>query len=199
MKRLLALSLLVIVACTSQAPKENLVQPTAEAPPANFQQLVSKYTRFARKYDGFYETYRAHVTYLTPEIREAQLKERASFMEWDSQKIQSERDRANQEMSTQTVFFLQFFSPDPDFDDLNKQNTIWHVYLEINGRRFDAKVKKYKHKLIEIRALYPEFDRFSTPYELAFNVSTRDAIRHPVKMVIASSVGDSEFVFEPVP
>lgn len=199
MKLLSTVTLIVLAialtACAS-TQKNSLTGEPAQTL-SDYRDTIEKNTRFFRKYDGFYESFRAYATYLTPEVRNAMLTRRSEFLEWDSRMFQLERDRSNQEMATQTQFFLQFYTPNSEYDDLAKNNTIWNIYLEIDGRKFQGKVKKGRNKRVDYQALFRNFDGFSTPYEVTFPVSTTDAIRHKTKLVMASSVGEAEFLFEP--
>lgn len=193
----LALSVLAS-ACTTSAPTPDQAPSDLKSEP-NYQSVIARHTVFFRKYDGFHESFRAHATLLSPEAREAIVKQRAKYLEWDSQKIQAERDRSAQEMSTQVQFFLQLYTPEVDYNDLGKYNSIWKIYLVIDGHRFEGKVVKVHGKPIEFQAIYPQYDSFSRPYLLTFNVATSDVVRHDVKLVMASTLGDAEFNFPPAP
>jgi hypothetical protein len=183
-----------LFACTSAEKKDEASQNPAVP---TYADMIRKHTQFFRKYDGFYEAFRGHATLLSPEVRSTQIQQKAAYLDWDSKKIQMERDKNNQEVASQTTVFLQFYAPVQEYDDLDKINSIWHVYLDVDGRKFEAKIKKAKGKLTDFHALYPEFDNFSTPYNLTFSVSTSDVIRHKTKLILASSLGDGEFTFDP--
>jgi hypothetical protein len=114
-------------------------------------------------------------------------------MKWDEAKFQEERTKSQQEASTQTTIFLQFYSPEPDYDDLGRANTIWHIYMTVDGRKFEGKAKKARGKLIEFQAIFPDYDMFSTPYEITFDISTADVVRREVKFTMASTLGEAEF------
>jgi hypothetical protein len=179
---------------TSPTPKD---APSELKAAPDYRETISHHSQFVRKYDGIYEVYRARATFLTPECREAILNQQASYLSWDSRKMQAERERNSQEMSSQTQFFIQLYTPDVEYNDLGKYNSIWKIYLVIDGHRFEGKAKKMHGKPIEFQAVYPEYDSFSRPYLLTFNVATTDAIRHDVKLVLASTLGVAEFNFPP--
>ena len=69
------------------------------------------------------------------------------------------------------------------------------VYLEYQGSRFEGKVKKMAEKFVEIQTIFPHIDRFSTPYEITFNVPMTTLETGPAKVVLASSLGTAEFKF----
>jgi hypothetical protein len=160
-------------------------------------QLIEQNTQSADKYNGFYQTFRASLTMLTPEVISSNLQERAKFLKWPDDEYQRQREKALQESATQAKFFLKFFTPEQDYDDLSHGNSsMWRIFLEYSGRRFEAKITKVKKNLSELGALYPHFDRFSTPYEVVFPVSMTDLVRYDSKVIITSSLGQAEFDFK---
>jgi hypothetical protein len=198
MKYFICLIFLFIAACTTAGPTPEQA-PSDLKNDKNYQAVIQRHSQFVRKYDGFYEVYRGRATLLSPECRSAILNQRASFLEWDSAKMQAERERDQQEMSTQTQFFLQLYTPDSEYNDLGKYNSIWKIYLVVDGHRFEGKAKKMHGKPIEFQSIYPQYDSFSRPYVLTFNIATTDAIRHDVKLVLASTLGVAEFNFPSAP
>ncbi len=157
--------------------------------------LIKKMTRSANQYDGFYQTFQAQVTFLNTALRTAGVVRLGEFQQWDSAKLQSERDRAFQEMASSTQFFMRFYTPDSDYDDLNLGTSIWKIYLEIDGKRYNAEVKRSTEKEAEIRKLFPYFDRFSTAYEISFKVPTSVVESSDAKLILTSTLGSSQFVF----
>jgi hypothetical protein len=195
-----ALLCLLATACaTHSAANQPTQYSDADMMAPGYRNMITKHTLFFRKYDGFYETFRAHATLLSPEVRDAIVQQKAQYLNWEAQKVQTEHDRNTQEMATQTQFFLQLYTPEPDYNDLGKYNSIWRIYLVIDGHRFEGKVAKVHGKPIEFAAIYPQYDSFSRPYLLTFNIATSDAIRHDVKLVMASTLGTAEFAFQPAP
>ncbi|MBX3021719.1 MAG: hypothetical protein KF799_08600 [Bdellovibrionales bacterium] len=161
-----------------------------------YRTLVDKNTRQANQYAGFYQTFQADATLLTTELQTAQLKERAQFMQWDQTTYNNEREKALQESSAYAKVFLRFFAPEREYDDLSKGvKSIWKVYMDFNGNRFEGKVRKMNDKLIEMQTLYPHLDGFSTPYEVTFNVPMTTVEQGKAKVTLTSSLGAAEFVF----
>jgi hypothetical protein len=157
--------------------------------------LIKKHTTRTNQYSGFYQTFQADMTILTTEVQSAALKQRGQFLQWDQRQFQSERDKMVQEAAAYSKFFLRFYSPEHDYDDLNKGKTIWKVYLDYNGSRFEGKVKKLTEKYVELQTIYPYLDRFSTPYEIQFNVPMTTIENGDCKVVLTSSLGTAEFHF----
>jgi hypothetical protein len=193
MKNLACLLGLILGACTTApAPPQ---APAELKAASNYRAIISKHSQYFRKYDGFYEVFRGHATLLTPECRDAILNQQATYLSWDSQKKQAERERNSQDMSSQTQVFMQLYTPEVEYNDLGKYNSIWKIYLIVDGHRFEGKAKKMHGKPIEFESIYPDYDSFSRPYLLTFNIATSDVIRHDAKLVLASTLGTAEYNF----
>ena len=109
------------------------MQPLGDS---EYQSLISKYTSRSNNYSGFYQTFQADMTMLTNSVLTGTLKQRGYFLQWDQRQFQTEREKIMQEANAYSKFFLRFFVPDRDYDDLSKGKTIWKVYLEFAGNRF---------------------------------------------------------------
>lgn len=189
--------LILVLMLTSCAHKPtsgpaNGVTPLSEN---EYSALITANTRKTDRYSGFYATFQAEMTILTSEVQTAALKQRGYFLQWNEKAFQSERDKMLQEAAAYSKFFMRFYSPERDYDDLHKGKTIWKVFLDVNGSRFEGKVRKMTDKFVEIQTLFPYFDRFSTPYEISFSVPMSTVERGASKVVLTSSLGTAEFAF----
>lgn len=193
MRRLL-LAFGTIVAC-AQAPVRTAPGIVQALPAAEYNQLIKKHTRTADQYAGFYQTFQASATILTGEVSAAVLKQRGAFLQWEDRTYQSEREKSVQDGTAYAKFFLKFYSPETDYDDLDKGTTIWKLYLEYGGSRFEGKVRKLREKAVEIQTLFPHMDGFSTPYEVSFNIPMATIENGAPKLVLTSSLGSAEFKF----
>ncbi len=182
-------------ALTSCASTQKTNSPIESLAPAEYAALIKKHTRGTDQYQGFHQTFQADVTILNSEVQAATTRQRAQFLGWDEPKFQEEREKAIQDSNAYAKFFLRFFSPNNEYDDLSKGKTIWKVYLELQGRRFEGKVQKVSSKLVETITLYPHMNRFSTPYIITFNVPMTTLERDSAKVTLTSSLGSSEFSF----
>lgn len=184
---------LFLIACQS-APVQ-VVNAVTPPPAREYGQLIEKNTQKADKYSGLYQTFQADVTILTNEVIASTLKERGAFLQWDEKQYQAEREKAVQENAAYSKFFLRFYTPDRENDDLNLPKTIWKVFLEYNGNKFEGKVRKLSEKTVELQKVYPHFNRMSTPYEVTFSVPMSTIESGSSKVVLSSSLGSAEFVF----
>lgn len=194
MTRTLALFLTVIfIGCASSPP----VSPEAIPPlfDAKYQPYVDRNTISKKAYDGFYNTFQASMTLLTSELAGLLLQRRGHFLQWDTETAREEREKMFQENSSYSKAFLAFFSPENDYDDLNDPDSIWKVYLVHQGTRYQGQVKKDKSKFVELKEIYPHFNRFSTPYIVTFNVPMTAIENDPITIILTSSLGQAEFEF----
>jgi hypothetical protein len=191
---LLLSSSLFASGCAHQTvpPSNNGIEALSEE---DYTSLINNNTSKSNQYNGLYQTFQADVSILSSEVQSAQLKQRAAYMQWDAKQLQSEREKMLQENSAYAKFFLRFYSPIRDYDDLHKGKTIWKVYLEVSGQRLEGKVKKMTDKYVEIKTLYPHFDHFATPYEITFNLPMATLESKPSKVTLTSSLGTAEFTF----
>lgn len=186
------LGLLFGLSSCVQAPVNTAVEPLSTT---DYTALIERNTQRTNQYNGFHQTFQADATLLTTEVQTATLKQRAAYLQWDRTQYQTEREKVVQDASAYAKVFLRFYVAERDYDDLSKPKTIWKAYLEVNGTRLEGKIKKMTEKLVEIQTLYPNFDRFSTPYEITFNVPMATAEQTGAKFTLTSSLGTAEFTF----
>jgi hypothetical protein len=185
--------ILTAIGC-AQTPVVNH-SPVEAMDSKDYAALINKYTRKTNQYAGFYQTFQADVTILNSEVESALVRQRASFKGWDEKQYQMEREKAVQESGAYAKFFLRFYAGEHDYDDLDKPKTIWKAYLEYNGSRFEGKIKKLSEKTVEMAALFPNMDHFSTPYEITFSVPMTTIEQGSSKVVLTSSLGTAQFSF----
>lgn len=191
MKYLLSFCL-ILTACASYE-----VSPSGRTvlTQGDYEKIIEQNTDKARKYSGFYNTIDIEGTAITSDVAQAQLNQSAMLSQWDDSKVNEEQAKSNDRLNKQMEFFLSFFTPDRKNDDLSKSNTIWKIFLDVDGRRFEGKATKIKQQLVEVTALYPYHNRFYTPYSITFPVSTRAVENKPMKLTITGPVGSATLIF----
>lgn len=181
--------------CVHSQKVSNIPEAIEDVDDKLYVNTLAANTKSNRQYEGFYQLFQVHVTRLTSEVQNMVLQRKAHFYQWSRQQYLQEKQTDLKLRSTDAQFFLQFFTPDIIYDDLNKPRTIWRLYLEWNGQRFEGTVKKLIAKPIEIQTLYPSFDRFSTPYMVTFQVPMNAVEQSSARVVLTSTIGQAEFVF----
>lgn len=192
-KALFGLLALSLIACaTRPAPVPGGVTPLTDD---EYATVIRNATTHTNQYAGIYQTFQADMTVLNSQVQTAGLRQKGYYLQWDDATFRREREKIMQENSAYAKFFLRFYSPEKDYDDLHKGKTIWRVYLDFNGQRVEGKVKKIFDKFIELQTIYPHFDRFSTPYEISFNVPMSTIEKLKTKVTMTSSLGAAQFEF----
>lgn len=140
-------------------------------------------------YQGLYNLLDIQATALKSSVLEAQLDQFTRIYQWDEKKFLEEKGKNEARLNKQAEFFLAFYTPDRKSDDLNKPNTLWRVFLDVGGKRYDATITKIKTGTPELISIYPSFNRFYTPYQLTFNVPMKAIEGQPMKLTVTGSVG----------
>lgn len=179
--------LLLLIGCAS-AEKENRAVHIEES---TYTRLLSDSTRFSQKYDGFNNTLDVRVTPLTAQVREALTLKKATNFQWSPVEVARDRENHLQKMSSETVFFMSFFTPENKNDDLAKGGTVWRLFLDAGGKRYTGTVSKVLEPSTEVADLYPEHTRWGTPYTVKFLVPTRVIEEGPYKFTITGPLGSS--------
>lgn len=164
----------------------------------DYRKIVDQFSKSQKRYEGFYNTYELNATILNSEVQNAQLKKKTEFLQWDDSTTKREREKIYQEMSSAAKFFLSFYSPESDYNNLHKPDSIWKIYLEIDGNRYEGKVKKLSDSYLILQQLYPYHTRFSTAYEITFLTPMSSLENKPATLTLTSSAGTANLIFPAV-
>lgn len=193
MKYLIGL-FLMLASCASHQPSTTSGYfKSAE----DYEEIVEKHTDKIRRYSGFYNTLDIEATVLSPAMSYAQVAKQAELLIWDSTRTSDEKARTESRLSRETEVFMSFFTPDRKNNDLIKNNSMWKIFLDVEGRRYEGKINKVKLQLTEIQALYPYHNRFYTPYSVTFPVSMKSIEGKPLKMTITGALASGTLEFKP--
>lgn len=189
---------LALVGLSCSHPQMNLNSPDIE--PFNegeYKRVIKNFTRSDRQYSGFYQSYELTGTLVTSEVNHFLLLKKGNYHQWDAQTRRTEREKSLQEMSNQTVFLFSLYTPERDYNDLNKGTSIWKTYLEVGGVRYEGKVKKRNDKPVDITSLFYYHTRWSVPYRAEFSVPTARVENQHCRIIFTSSLGVSTFNYGP--
>jgi hypothetical protein len=156
---------------------------------ASYERLIEKFTREDVQYDGLYNKFEVFATFLNSEVQAAILQKKSDVYMWDLKQAQAERERQLQENTTQTKFAMSFFIPSPRLNDLNKGATIWKIYLEAGGQRYEGKAMRRNKKLEDARVMFPYHNRWSVAYDVTFDVPLSGVENSNPKLILTSTVG----------
>lgn len=183
----------VLTACATASPKGADIGPRLD--PAKYASILKVNTISEKKYDGFYQLYEAHVTFIDSEVQTAILQRKSDVYQWNQEMAQKEREKMFQENSNTTKFVMVFFSPRTRFTDLHKKSSVWKVYLDVNGQRYESEIKKVQGPYDAIQAIYPAHNRFSTTYEVEFKIPSSAVESADAAFILTSTLGTTQFNF----
>lgn len=185
---------LLLGACASN----NVIpDPTSANVSSDYMSIVEKYSDKARRYSGFYNTLDIEATVINSIVAQAQLALKKNISQWDVTKVNDEKFKTENKLNKDTEFFLSFYTPERTNNDLLKLNSMWKLFLDVDGKRYEGKVTKISHGLAEIQALYPYHNRFYTPYSVTFPVPIKSIENKTMKFTITSAVGSATLNFNP--
>lgn len=194
MKKIILLSLLsaLMWSCASHTvtPEGITVISAGE-----YERIVEKNTQNTEKYQGLYNTLNVTGTFLTTKMAQAQLEQSARLYLWNKEKFEKESRERMGTLEKKTQFFVSFFTPERKNDNLSKSKSIWKVFLDVGGKRYEGKVEKIKQLTAEIQSHYPYHTRWNTPYVITFDVPVRTVESLPADLTLTGSVDQAVLKF----
>ncbi len=201
-KSALFLCFTVILLTSCSTTKINGQPPPSENTqieiPLNYETRIDRYSAGDTEYAGLYNNFQYKTTLLNSNIRDALAWKQGHYYQWSDTQKAVAREKSNQEMSSQTKVFLAFFTPNSKNDNLADSKTIWRVYLDAGGRRYEGKVTRIRLLLSELQALYPYATRWTTPYELTFDVPTASIEKQESSLTVTGPLGARTVSFKPL-
>lgn len=158
--------------------------------------IIDKNTVRKRMYDGFQNTMEVSITLHNSEVLRAILDMEARMFQWNPEHYNLEKSKIEADKNTKTDYFLSFFVPEKTYDDLAKKTTSWKIFMDINGRRVEGRVSKVKKSYAELRAVYPHYTKWNTPYKISFPIATADADNQPAVVTLTGPVGSVQTEFK---
>lgn len=173
--------------CTTRSPSSD--SSTSYLP------LIRAEVQTQKSYDGLTNTMESSLVFLTPELRQAQIHELARTYGWSFEKTNEEKSKNLESTSSQVVFFLAFYSPEKKLNQLEKVKSPFHIFLEADGKRYAAQIKRTKQPTFELKKLYPFLSQWHIPYEVAFPLPLENLKEKEFSFEIAGPGGHQVFKF----
>lgn len=165
---------LTILACTifscSTTPPSKEGVPTVNV--SDYENLVEKNTKKTESYNGLSNQLNVSATKMDTKMNEAMLARSGQIYQWNSTVFQEEKTKTMTDLATKTIFFLSFYTPERNHNNLTALKPIWKIYLDVGGQRYEGKASRVKTALADLESLYPHHNRFSTAYKIEFSVPT---------------------------
>lgn len=192
MKLFASLFFLIVTACATTPPENARLSLTSDS---DYYSAVENFTASKQVYDGFVNILDIRATLLNTKVARYQVDHYARLYQWDETNYQNEKSKTEGKLSKQTDLFISFFVPERKHDDLSKYNTRWKIFLDVGGRRFEGKAQRLKTIVAEVKSLYPDHTRWSTPYIVTFPVPTSQVEGSESKLVLTGPIGSASVEF----
>ncbi len=186
--------LLLICGCSSKPTVAPGVETISQG---EYEKTIDQYTQRIEKYQGIINVLHFGATLINSKVAQAQLMQKARVYQWDSQNFQIEMQKMNTDLDKSTQVFVSFYTPERKHDDLHKNQTLWKIFLDADGRRWEGKATKIKLLTNEVQGLYPEHTRFATPYAITFPVAVKMIESKPIRLTLTGTVTSATVEFQP--
>jgi hypothetical protein len=182
---LVIISSLFFVGCSS-TPVNN--QGLVVISQSEYHKRIEPFTKKIETYQGLLNTLHLTATLLNTQVVNNQLLNQARIYQWTPEQLETEKVKSQENLSKQIQVFVSLYTPEKKHDDLHKNKTLWKIFLDSQGRRFEGKASKVKLLTNEIQALYPDHTRFGTPYLITFPVPASEVESGRVKFTLTGTV-----------
>ena len=162
---------------------------------SEYESIISKNSKKVEIYDGLYNILTIQATWLDSKVTEAALSHNARLSQWNEQIYKEEKGKRIRENAENTKFFVSFFTPERKHADLARSKSLWKIFLEVDGQRFEGKATKVKQLFSEIQVMYPQHNRWSIPYMITFPVATALVENKPAVLTFTGAVGSAQLQF----
>ena len=189
--------LLLTVALASCASNETRYQTNLNLISQDqYAEIIDSQMIHDQAYDGLYNTIDMKAVPLNSKVAMAQVDQTARQFMWDETKYSEEKTKAQQQLEKESQIFVSFFTPEKKHDDLAKNKTLWKIFIDVDGHRYEGKASKIKLLESEIKGLYSFHNKFSTPYQLSFPVAMKNIEGKSIRLTLTGPVGSSSVVFD---
>lgn len=160
----------------------------------NYIEKVEEHSAGDHQFSGIYENFEFKATLLNRDMSEALHKRLKKYYDWSEQKAAQEQQKREDDFKKETKIWLSFYTPERKNDNLANKISIWKVYLEVGGERYEGHPQKANKNFAEATALFPYHSRWATAYYVDFPVPT-DQVGQSPKLIITGPLGRREVVF----
>lgn len=160
-------------------------------PESEYESVSEKFSDSKKIYDGFIETMEVSATLLNTPVSKAQLDQKARIYQWTQEQYNSNKAEMESSLSKETKVFMGFFVPERKHDDLHKSKTLWKIFLDVGGKRYEGRAERLKTIVADVQSLYPKHNRFYTPYVIVFNAPISQVEFAASKMTLTGPVGST--------
>ena len=156
---------------------------------------IESHTAGDKQFAGLYHNFEFRSTLLTKDITRTIHDRMDMYYDWDEQTSADKWQETENKMQDNTSIWLSFFTPERKDDNLANKVSIWKIYLETNGQRYEGLARKANKNLSEAKALFHYHTRWATAYYVDFPVPTDEIQAGNAKLIITGPLGRREVNF----
>lgn len=195
--------LIILLSCQQSNIRNQLIELGAipSEHTSEYLEVYKKHNKTMKIYSEFETKAIISVTPFTIDFLNAYLKERKLFLKEND--FFTLEDRERQIISKNFKFFVSFYTPNPDFNDLEKPGSIWQVFIEKSDgtKILPLAIRKSTETYPVLNHFYPALDPWSYPYIVIFPRYNKDDVQYlkegeEFKLVFKSVLGTSVFIFK---
>jgi len=186
------ITMICISSCVTRLPTPQGIKDISTS---EYENIIESKTKKTEVYDGFYNKLTIQATKLDAEMSENLIAYSAKLSQWNLEKYKEEKNKLIDNHSTQTEFFMSFYTPERKHDDLSSKQTTWKIYLDVNGQRYEGKAAKVKSLFLDLEAIYPHHNRWSTPYVVSFPISTAATETQKMTITVTGPLATTQINF----
>ncbi len=162
---------------------------------SDYKSTILEVSKSTQTYDGLVNTIDVRATLMTSKVREAQTLRKATNFQWTEAEVIAEREYQQKSSAAETKIFMSFYTPEAKDDNLHKVDTVWRIFLDVEGKRYAGTVQKMSDSVTEVRDLYPDHTKWGTPYIIKFLVPTSISETNPSLLTLTGPVGSATLNF----
>ncbi|MBI5491804.1 MAG: hypothetical protein HY893_02600 [Deltaproteobacteria bacterium] len=164
-----ALLLLILVLLSGCAAKK-APSPIEKPPQKGYREVLNKWTRGKKVFEGMESRLYFTATYKDPEFRAAYIDRYAQSYQLGDEMRKALLDRETEQSEKFNEFFFAAYTPDQNWNDFDRTNSVWKLYLEDNAgsRLTPVSITKVDPSDQLIREFFPYFDMWSSGYIVKF-------------------------------
>lgn len=174
--------------------------PVAEGIPdiskADYTDLMQNKSVKEEIYSGLYNQVTAHATRLDASAQESYLAYSARLYQWSKSQYDQEKSKVATKQSQSSEFFLSFYTPERKHNDLSSSKSMWKIYLDVEGQRYEGSAVRLKQNVNELETMYPAHNRWSTPYLISFPIAAALLDGKPAKVTITGAISTVQLQFK---
>jgi len=180
-------------ACATRLPVAEGIKNVSGS---EYEDIVRSKTQKVEVYDGLYNQLTVAATRLDGEMTEYSLAYSAKIMQWPLTKYTDEKNKAISKGTQSSDFFVSFYTPERKHNDLASSKSIWKIYMDIDGQRYEGKATKIKGQYSEVQAMYPEHSRWAVGYIVEFPIAAALSDKKPLVLTFTGPVTTTQLRFQ---